>query len=513
MLKELLKHRIKEFTAVYLEPQSVEILKGSRRWRTWQIGSVERHAASDGEGVFDLLQRLNLRPRVRKGSALILLLPRLYYSCHREHYPLALGNQIDEALNFDWQENIFYEHQSTFHFFAPPVPLENQFSVAIFLLQNDVHKKCYQALNGSAFETFAIVPGALAHKALLPPLQEDRDSEAPLRILARPLTDTQMEVSRFFKGELLESSILGKSPYDTAIFAEHMRSAQVGRDEPSSLSIQVVLSPDEAVPELAQKFSQMGVPWEVQRVETSFIELWMRHFLQQDVVHTFERDLIFKPWEVPQAVWPIAAMILLFSLYAAFQVHSHDALQNDIRLQRQQVTAMEREWKPIEELQTRITKFEQDQKTLAEFSGRNIPLLDLMNFLSEVTPEDTWLNYLSLRDNRLMLRGESKSAIKYLSELSKLEGFSDVRFASPVTRNPASDMERFNLQLQIEPAKLRETLAALPKDGEEDAMSGEAGGAEMFPLDDHGGGQPVGLEPEAGVAAPVEAGDSSPKEP
>ena len=100
-----------------------------------------------------------------------------------------------------------------------------------------------------------------------------------------------------------------------------------------------------------------------------------------------------------------------------------------------QINQLETRWQPIEQLQTHITKFREDQKTLSEFNHEDYRLLELLNFLTLLTPDDTWLNYLSLRKGQLILRGESKSAIKYLSELSKIEGLSDVKFASPVTRD------------------------------------------------------------------------------
>ncbi len=472
MLKGLLKHRIKEFTAVYVEPKRVELVRGFRPWRTWQMDPAEQHTASEGESVFELLQRLHLKPRGGKGNALIVVLPRIYYSCHREHYPAALGEQINEAVSFDWQENVFYEPESTLHFSASPVFLEKQFSVGIFSIQTAVYNKFFQALNGNAFENYAVIPSALAHKASLAHLPREREHEEGVQILARAVDDSHLEVCRFLNGELLDSMILGRSPYDTMIFAERMKSMQQDESTVPGASIHLMVSNEEEPSKAAQELIQTDLSFQLQRLESSFIAQWMRHFIEQDSVRSFERELMFKPWEVPRVVWPMVTAILLFTLYAAHQSYSHDALQNEVRAQRQEVLALERQWRPIEELQTRITKFEEDKKTLAEFSDRNIPLLDLMNLLSIVTPEDTWVNYLSIRDNRLMLRGESKSAIRYLSELSRLEGFSDVRFASPVTRNPASDLERFNLQLQLEASRLMETFAAMRQD-KTDAMTGE----------------------------------------
>jgi hypothetical protein len=88
-------------------------------------------------------------------------------------------------------------------------------------------------------------------------------------------------------------------------------------------------------------------------------------------------------------------------------------------------------------------------------------LLEILNLLTQTTPEDTWLNYFSVRKGQIILRGDSKSAIKFLSELSKIEGFSDVRFASPVTRSPSSEDERFNVQFQVDQEKLIKTVEAM----------------------------------------------------
>jgi hypothetical protein len=62
----------------------------------------------------------------------------------------------------------------------------------------------------------------------------------------------------------------------------------------------------------------------------------------------------------------------------------------------------------------------------------------------------------------LILRGESKSALKYLADLSKIEGLTDVKFASPVTRDPGTDAERFNVQLQLDMEKLKKSFDGLP---------------------------------------------------
>jgi len=132
-------------------------------------------------------------------------------------------------------------------------------------------------------------------------------------------------------------------------------------------------------------------------------------------------------------------------------------------------------------------------KDLDEFNQEGYPLLEILSLLTRITPEDTWLNYFSIRKGQMILRGESKSAIKYLSELSKVEGFSDVRFSSPVTRNPSSDMERFNVQVQIDLEKLKKTA---------DSMEAHEAG-------DKGGASTENSEPASAPASPLELGQEA----
>jgi Tfp pilus assembly protein PilN len=159
-------------------------------------------------------------------------------------------------------------------------------------------------------------------------------------------------------------------------------------------------------------------------------------------------------------------VVLFYSFYGYSQVRTYDRLVETQKLLAKQRAQLEAEWKPVEQLQIRIGKFEEDQKALAQFDDEGYPMLGILTLLTEVTPKDTWFNYLALREKELTLRGESTSAIKYLTELSKIKGFEDVRFASPVTRNPSSDKERFNVQLRLNMPAMKTTLQSIPLEGD-----------------------------------------------
>ena len=490
MLKGIAKYRPRHLFAVYVEDQHIEVLRASRQWRTWRIESEDRIPVSPGDTVYDTLQHLNLRPAHRAGSALVLFLPGTYCSAHREHYPAALENQLEETLHFDWQENLFNDHELTLHFFGTPVPVDHQLSVPIFWVQRSTYDKFYQALDGSRFHTFTVVPTALNYEAFLPQFLVG-EQEEPLEIVARQISPSNLEVHRFYNGAFLDSILIGKNFSNFELFRQSLLC--IGNETcQENVHIHLVCTDGESseAQEYCRVLGDEGIAVRVHPMGQCLISHWVRHLLGQDRIHTFDTELLLKPWSTPKVIWPLMAVILLFSLFGFYQVRSADRLAESNKRLKRQVNQLETQWKPIEALQGRISKFEEDQKTLSEFNKEGYPLLELLTLLTQVTSDDTWLNYLSLRKGQLILRGESKSAIKYLSDLSKTDGMTDVKFASPVTRNPSSDQERFNVQLQLDSDKLQKVLDALGPIKAE----GEVKAAEEAPL-----------PPDLGIPAPDQA--------
>lgn len=462
-MKSLIRHRPKQVLAVYVEPQHVDVVRVRRKWRSWQTESVEQFTVPDGETIYDFLQRLNLRPRGRRGTALLLLLPRLYYGFHREHYPAALEKNLEEALGFDWPENVFHAPEQTFHFFGQAISIDHHLSVPIFTLRHDIHEKFYQALSGANFQTFNVIPTAPNYRVFLVG-HAFKQGFRGLEIFGRIVDLSHLEIHKFYKGVLLDSAIIAKGGEQLKLFRESLRSLD-GSESAENIPIRLICQSGECDADYIHDWKEQGLPLEMIELDKPMVSCWLEQFLKQDAIQTFNPPLLLKPWEIPKAAYVIFAMVLLYSIYAFYQTRSYDRLVEVSQLMKKQRAQLEAQWKPIEQLQNRIGKFQEDQKALAQFGDQGYPMLGILTLLTEVTPQDTWLNYLSLRQGELMLRGESSSAIKYLTELSKVKGFEDVRFASPVTRNPSSDKERFNVQIRLNPQVLQGILATMPLEG------------------------------------------------
>jgi Tfp pilus assembly protein PilN len=461
MLRFATEHRPRQLLAVYVEQQRVEILRAHRQWRSWQIDSVEHFEVPEVEPIYDYLQRLNIRPRDKKATTLVLFLPLTFYTFHREHYPAGLQEQLQEALNFDWQENIFLEYERTLHFPGPAVLVNHSLSVPIFSLQRDIFDKFHQVLGAANFQNFRIIPTSLVYRAFVT-AAHSQTTEPELEIYARLIDSSHLELHRFYRGQFLDSMLIDKDQDNLRVFLEHLRFAENDPGDASLIRIHLICTEDETPKATACKsFCDDAISFEIEPLPGSLVSYWVSYLLEQDQIQTFDAQMLLKPWKIPRIAWPLLAMAVLYSIFALYEIHTHSQLQENSRRLKREIAQLETQWKPIEQLQTRIAKFQEDQKTLSEFNLEGYPLVEILTLLTQTTPDDTWLNYFSVRKGQIILRGDSKSAIKFLTEISKIEGFSDVRFASPVTRNPSSDDERFNVQLQVDSEKLRKTIEAM----------------------------------------------------
>ena len=405
MLKHLIRHRPKHLLAVYVESGQIEVLHAHRQWRTWQVEPSEQIALSEGETVYDGLQRINLKPRTHTGTALLLFLPRTLYSFHREHYPLALQEQLEEALHFDWQENIFHEQDRSLHFFGPATPVDHHLSVPIFSLQSEVYEKFHQILGASAFQSFTVVPSALVYKAFFTSLPAEED-HLPLEIVARLVDPGHMEVHRFYHNRLLDSMVIGRDKDHLKLFRENLQC--LGDQEcQETVHIHLLCANGECTEaeDYGSEWKEEDLPLRIHQLPGSILRHWIEFLLEQDHVQTFDAELLLKPWKVPRIAWIILAAVGLYSAFVLYQNYSLSDGQEQVRIAKKQIQQLDTQWKPIEQLQTRVSKFQEDRKTITEFTRGGYPLMDIITMLTMITPDDTSLNYLSLRKDQLVLRG------------------------------------------------------------------------------------------------------------
>ena len=80
-----------------------------------------------------------------------------------------------------------------------------------------------------------------------------------------------------------------------------------------------------------------------------------------------------------------------------------------------------------------------------------ISSIELLNEITRILPDDTWLTRLVIKDDEIQIQGESDNASALIQTIESSAFFSDVEFGSPVTQNNATKKEKFYISAKFSP--------------------------------------------------------------
>jgi general secretion pathway protein L len=125
------------------------------------------------------------------------------------------------------------------------------------------------------------------------------------------------------------------------------------------------------------------------------------------------------------------------------------------------LTAARREAELSAKLQNQIDAHLRDQHFLIDRRQHIPTVTQLLDVLTRLTPDDTWLTELQLTGSDIRLTGEAGSATGLLGLIAQAPDFRNAAFRSPVVQDAKLGRERFDLGAQI-----------ASKDGKEAAAKG-----------------------------------------
>jgi general secretion pathway protein L len=76
-------------------------------------------------------------------------------------------------------------------------------------------------------------------------------------------------------------------------------------------------------------------------------------------------------------------------------------------------------------------------------------VLEIVNELTHILPDDTWINRLDIKGQEVQIQGQSVSAAALIPLIESSERLHNPRFRSPVTKMPRSNTERFHLSAEV----------------------------------------------------------------
>ena len=159
-----------------------------------------------------------------------------------------------------------------------------------------------------------------------------------------------------------------------------------------------------------------------------------------------KRSSVASRWPmIPSALTVLAAMLVMAAI-------AYPLVQQNIVLGQ-----LEKEVSELAPAAIAAGKTRDDIATAARQSGffaekwASMPTkIRVLDELTQVVPDDTWLTRIQMDGATVRIHGESEGASSLIGLIEASDLFRDVRFSSPVTKNPRTSNDRFVIEVQVE---------------------------------------------------------------
>jgi len=219
-----------------------------------------------------------------------------------------------------------------------------------------------------------------------------------------------------------------------------------GEHEPGQIRVMLVLTPRETLDVLYEDIKAMGMSPLFVDYEATPNDLEQRY----GGYNLLPESLREKTANAPRLIYTalIAAVCILLGavlvLPVWFEYQTVNALQ-------EKIDAIEKDAKDVKALQQDIDAMIDETRLLIAEKNSAPAVVDMLNTLSVLIKDDTWLGYLQYSDGHLQIQGESPAASALIGVLEESELFANARFVSPVTRDTVSGQERFQITVDVTP--------------------------------------------------------------
>lgn len=296
--------------------------------------------------------------------------------------------------------------------------------------------------------------GIAQYKALLAKDERLAKANLILRLTAQQAIQKELVLPAAVKGNLFQVVTYELDRYtpfkaEQVYFSVKQLEAE---HEPGQIRVMLVLTPREMLDALYEDVKAMGM-------SPLFVDY---EAMPNDLEHRYEgynllRDTLReKTANTPRLIYSglIAAVFLLLAAVLVspvwFEYRSVNALQ-------EKIDTLEKDAKDVKALQLEIDAMIDETRLLIAEKSAAPTVVDMLNSLSTIMKDDTWLSYAQYSDGNLQIQGESPAASALIGVLEDSELFANARFVSPVTQDKISKQERFQITVDVSP-----TIATAP---------------------------------------------------
>lgn len=150
------------------------------------------------------------------------------------------------------------------------------------------------------------------------------------------------------------------------------------------------------------------------------------------------------PWLVNFALGTLAVLLLV------------SAAALPLLDKKQQIEALEPSLKTASakaeearQLRKEVERLTANSRFLTDKKQSSLTVLEIMDELTRILPDDTWITRLDIKGSELQIQGQSSSAAAVIPLIESSSILQNPSFRSPVTQVPRSDDELFHLSAEI----------------------------------------------------------------
>ena len=138
--------------------------------------------------------------------------------------------------------------------------------------------------------------------------------------------------------------------------------------------------------------------------------------------------------------------VLLTVAVVALPMHRQGEM---IKALEAQVATVSGEAREVQALRQEVERLGRESSRVVQRKLGSPRVIDALNELSILLPDDTWLQRFELKGNSLTLHGESLAASALIAVLEGSIMFQGATFRSPVVRDPRSGRDRFQIVVEV----------------------------------------------------------------
>ncbi|MGB9712185.1 MAG: PilN domain-containing protein [Dissulfurimicrobium hydrothermale] len=145
------------------------------------------------------------------------------------------------------------------------------------------------------------------------------------------------------------------------------------------------------------------------------------------------------------AVLAMGTIILLNTCILGVKFYGHSIA---LKSREAELAALDKKLKPLLEIKKKVDGIKGEMALMTRFKDEFPRPLDVLRLLTVNTPQDTWIQNLTIKDDKLRITAEGNSASQVTTEWRKLPFCAELKFTSPVMKDN-NQKERFSVEITL----------------------------------------------------------------